>query len=754
MSDSSARQRFDIPAQPLADALAEFARQAAVRMIVRSKLPADVRSTAVRGDYSATGALRILLEGTGFVGRFADSHTAVVSLAGTHESIVALDTVVVIGRTGAYRAPKKASAMRTESLLRETPQAVTVVSRDLISDQAMQSMADLVRVIPGVTMGQGEGHRDAPTIRGNSSTADFFVDGVRDDVQYYRDLYNVEQVEGLKGANAMIFGRGGGGGVINRVTKTAEWQPVRELAVSGSSYGGRRATLDVGQGVAARLAGRLNAVYENSEQFRDEVQLERFGINPTLTLPVRENTTIRLAYELFDDHRTVDRGIPSFEGRPSGAPVDVFFGNPDASYADARVHAAGVTLDHATGAGLTIRSHTRFARYDKFYQNVYPRALSASGDDVELGAYSNRTARDNLFTQLDLTYGAWTGVVRHRVLVGAEVGRQATDNRRQTGYFGDSTTLISVPFATPTTAMPVTFRPGASDAENRVTAGVAAVYAQDQLTLSPRWRAVLGVRYERFDLRHHNERTSEILRREDAMVSPRLGVVFDPASSVSLYGSYGVSYLPSSGDQFSSLTATSRTLEPERFDNYEIGAKWDLRSGFALTAAAYRLDRTNTTAPDPIAPGGIVQTGSQRTTGLEVSGTGRLTDRWNAVAAWTVQRATITSTTTAAPDGARVPLVPRHALSLWNRVQVVRAVGVGFGVIRQSDMFAAIDNTVTLPAFTRVDAALYVAVTERVTAQANVENLFDTRYYPTSHGNDNIMPGAPATLRLSLLTSF
>ena len=748
-------RRFDIPAQALPDALAEFARQAEVRVVVRTALRSGARSNAVHGDYDAAGALRILLEGTGHAGHFTASHTAVIGLVGADASIVALDTVIIIGRTtGAYRAVHATSATKSESSLRETPQSITVVSRELIADQAMQNMADVVRVIPGVTMGQGEGHRDAPTIRGNSSTADFFVDGVRDDVQYFRDLYNVERVEGLKGANAMIFGRGGGGGVINRVTKGAQWQPVRALTLSGSSYGGGRGTLDLGQGVGSSMAARVNAMYEKSDQFRDAVRLERFGITPTATLALRPTTTLRVAYELFDDHRTVDRGIPSFGDRPSHAPVDAFFGDPDASYADARVHAAGVTLDHATEAGLTLRSHTRFARYDKFYQNVYPRGVSASGDQVTLGAYNNATARDNLFTQLDLTVGAWTGAVRHRLLLGAELGRQETDNRRETGHFGDSATVLAVPFGTPTVSTPVTFRPSASDAENRVTAGVVAVYAQDQLTLTPRVRAVVGVRFERFDLRHADLRNGEVLRRDDAMVSPRVGLVVDPATAVSLYGSYGVSYLPSAGDQFSSLTATSRALKPERFDNYEVGAKWDVRSGFALSAAAYLLDRSNTSARDPNAVDRLVQTGSQRTMGLEVSGAGRLTDRWSAVAAWTVQGATITRSTVAAPDGARVPLVPRQALSLWNRIQVARTIGLGLGVIRQSDMYAAIDNTVTLPAFTRVDGAVIVALTDEITAQANVENVLDARYYPTSHGNDNIMPGAPRTVRVSLSTAF
>src|SRR5689334_19982327 len=171
-----------------------------------------------------------------------------------------------------YTTSRSSFATKTDTPLRDTPQSVSTINRQLIADQSMQNMADVVRYIPSISMGQGEGHRDAPTIRGNSSTADFFVDGIRDDAQYYRDTYNLERVEALKGSNAMIFGRGGGGGVINRVTKEATWSPVRELTLMGGSYDAKRLSADVGQGVSSSLAARLNGTYENSGLFRDGVR--------------------------------------------------------------------------------------------------------------------------------------------------------------------------------------------------------------------------------------------------------------------------------------------------------------------------------------------------------------------------------------------------------------------------------------------------------------------------------------------------
>jgi catecholate siderophore receptor len=519
--------------------------------------------------------------------------------------------------------------------------------------------------------------------------------------------------------------------------------------VATGSFDHKRATLDLGEGLGARAAARFNGMYERSGGFRDEAALERWGVNPTLALDVGGSTTVRAGFEHFGDRRTVDRGIPSFQGRPSDADITTFFGNPNLSHARMDVNAATALVEHQAGA-LTLRNRSRWVDYDKFYQNSYPGAVTADGARVALSAYNNATDRSNLFNQTDLIWGVRTGGVKHTLLVGGELGRQRTEQVRNTGYYDGTATSVSVPFGEPTVTTPVTFRQSASDADNRTTATVAAVYLQEQAELTPWLQAVAGLRYDRFQVDFHNNRNDEELERRDGLWSPRAGVVLKPARAVSLYGSYGVSYLPSSGDQFSSLTATSATLEPERFENREVGAKWDVRGNLSLTAALYRLDRDNTSAPDPADPSRVVQTGSQRTTGFELGATGNVAPWWQVVAGFASQRARIVSTTSAAKAGQTVPLVPHRTLSVWNRWQVAPALGLGLGVVRQSDMFAAIDNTVTLPGFTRADGAVFLRLNAALGAQVNVENLFDRRYYATSHGNNNIMPGASRTLRVSL----
>lgn len=690
----------------------------------------------------------------------ATTALAVVFVAGAAHATdpVTLDPVRVEDRAATapadgYVAKRTTTATKTDTPLRDVPQSVTVVPQQIMHDQAMQGMADVVRYIPGITPGQGEGNRDQITIRGSNTTADFFTDGVRDDAQYFRDLYNVDRVEALKGPNAMIFGRGGGGGVINRVLKDADGRTVRDVTLQGGSFGDRRVTGDLGQALTGNLSARLNGMYEAADSYRDHVELERWGINPTLTFTPGDRTRIKLGYEYFHDERTADRGIPSFQGRPLRTGRSTFFGNPDLSDAEINLHAFDAVIEHEVSDDVTIRNRSRYATYDKFYQNVFPGSVNAAGTRVGLSAYNHGLERENLFNQTDLVSKWQTGSIRHTLLTGIEVGRQMTDNLRNTGYFGTVTSL-SVPLGNPTVFTPVTFRQSATDADASTTATVAGVYLQDQIELTEQWQVIAGLRYDRFALDYHNNRNGQGRSRDDGQWSPRLGVVYKPIQPLSLYASYSVSYLPGSGEQFTSLTSTTVSLEPEKFENLELGAKWDVLPDLTLSAAVFQLDRTNTSAPDPNNPGLVVQTGSQRTKGFEVGGAGNITSAWQVIGGYAYQDAEITSNTSAARAGAKVPLVPQHTVSLWNKYRFTPVWSAGLGVIHQSGMFAGADNAVRLPGFTRFDAAVYANVTDTVQLQLNVQNLFDRTYYSTAHSNNNITPGAPRTVLVSLKTSL
>lgn len=676
------------------------------------------------------------------------------------EQTLQLEKIQVNGQNGekTYAVQRSFTATKTNTSLVDVPQSITVVTRELIDDQAMRSIADLTRYVPGVGIAQGEGNRDTPVMRGNSTTADFFVDGVRDDVQYFRDLYNVDRVEVLKGPNAMTFGHGGSGGILNRVTKQALGKTLYNLTLQAGSWDQYRVTLDAGQQLTNTFTYRLAAVYEDSGSFRDSVTLRRYAANPTFALALAPRTTLRFGYEYFHDERIADRGVSSFQDRPLMTDAGSFFGDPAQSPVEATVNSAFAVLEHHFGRGFTLRSHTRYSVYDRFYQNVFPGAVNTAGTTVALSAYNQATDRENIFNQTDLEFFAETGAVKHHFLTGIEVARQDTDNLRLTGYFATvspTTTSINVPLTSPRTTLPVTFRLSATDANNHGVANTFAVYAQDQVTLLPQLQAIAGLRYERFTVDFLNNRTGAVLASADELLSPRAGLVLKPAANISLYASYTMSFVARAGEQLASLTASNRAFDPEEFTNYEIGVKWDLRPDLAFTAAIYRLDRTNVVITDPADPTKSLLVDGQRAEGVELGLTGRLTKSWSVAGGYAYQDGEILATQSATVvAGRRLAQLPRHTLSLWNRYDFNRTWGVGLGAIYRDAIYASTDNTVTLPSFVRLDTAVFYRFSDRLRAQLNVENVLDRHYFATAHSNTNITPGSPRAFRVSLTTLF
>ncbi|KQP07636.1 TonB-dependent receptor [Methylobacterium sp. Leaf99] len=669
-----------------------------------------------------------------------------------------------VGGPSGYRTTRARSATKTDTALIDTPQAVTVVTREQIRDQGFQGVTEALRYVPGVFLHQGAANRDEVVIRGQTSSADFYVNGIRDDAQYFRDLYNVERVEVLKGPNAMIFGRGGGGGVVNRVLKQADGLPLREMVVQGGQFGTRRMAVDVGDRLSDTAFVRLNGLFEDSGTFRDHVDLRRWGFNPTATLLIGPDTTLKLSYEYFHDDRTADRGIPSQFGRPYRyrRNIRTFFGNPDLSYARVDAHIATATLDHRFASGVELRSQVRYADYAKAYQVVYPSiraggAVNAAGTTLELSAFNNDTPRTNVFNQNDFTYRFTTGPLAHTLLAGFELGRQEGITYREDGVFATTGTqsLIVNPLS-PLSRVPVSFRNLASGANNRYDLGLAAVYAQDQIEIGPHLQLIGGLRYDHFDFASTDRRSGITSTRVDDLLSPRAGAVFKPVETLAFYGNVSVSYLPSAGDQFGALTPGLAIAEPERFENREFGAKWDVSPTLQLTAALYDLDRFNQRLADPNRPGFFLTSGQTNAKGIEIGANGTLTDWWQVAGGYSFTDARIVSGFGSAliVPGNQIGLVPFNAITLWNKFSVTPDFSVGVGAIHQTHTFASADNTVRLPGYTRFDLGLFYQVGDGLRAQLNVENLLDRAYLASADGNNNISPGAPRLVRFQLVASF
>ncbi len=694
--------------------------------------------------------------------------TDVVAADGVTINDAGLPAIIVTASTPVqkYLTKSSSTSTKTDTLLRDVPQSISIVSKKQIRDTAAQSLAEATRYTPGIGFQQGEGNRETPQFRGFATTADLFIDGVRDDVQYYRDLYNIERIEVLKGPNGMIFGRSAVGGLINRVSKAPEWTSNRSGSVTIGTDKNLRATVDVNQVLSDQVALRLNGLHENSDSYRDGVYIERSGINPTVTFKASDHTALTVGYEYFKDERIADRGIPSLLGKPLSINASTFFGSAELSPVNTELTAFTTTVSHQFNDNVKVTNKTRWSDQDKFYQNVFPGAVNASASTVSISAYNNATSREGIFNQTDLHLNFNTGSLQHVLLVGAEFAQQKTSNFRQTGYFGSAATATSasVPVFNPLYTGPLTFKQSLTDSDNISESTSLGVYLQDQVILNKYIQLIAGVRFDSIKNDFLDKRTALNLSTKDSLVSPRLGLIYKPIEPVSIYANYSLSFQPRLGDQLAGLTVTNQALDPEKFINYEIGTKWDINQNLAATIAVYQLDRTNVVILNPVNPSLTILGDGQRSQGVELELVGNITPQWSISAGYAYTQAEFTAdTTTTLRNGAKVAQVPEHSVAIWNRYDITPIWGVGLGFTHRSSMLASNEliptlaapiPNVELPTYIRTDAAIYYNADKSLQLQLNVENLLNRKYYLNAHNNNNITPGSPLSVRLGVNFKF
>ena len=672
-----------------------------------------------------------------------------------------VDEIVVEGRTLSL---DKLNAVKTPTPIIDIPQSLSIISNEQIADQAFTSIGDILRYTPGLSVSQGEGNRDAIVIRGNSSTADFFIDGLRDDVQYFRPLYNIEQIEILRGSNALLFGRGGGG-VINRVTKRPViGEQFAGFTTGADTFGAYNFNGDVNYTLGENGAFRLNGFYEKLKNHRDFYKGRRYAINPTLEFKLGSNTMLDLSYEYVNDDRTVDRGIPSVPvaGGP-GAPLSgvqkTFFGSPDQNLTTLVANIARAKIDHIFSDHLRGNLTVQYADYDKLYQNIFPVGFDVAANMVTLDGYQDTTTRENLIVQWNMVGEFATGPFKHTLLFGAEYGDQDSNNARNDNLFASTMDdQATIPFTDPLSLPAFGFTVPARDRSSEVK--FTSVYVQDQIDVTDWLKIVAGGRYDRFDIdvvdqfevaNGAADGNDGFLGRVDEEISPRFGVILKPAENFSLYGSYSESFLPRSGDQFLSLTLTSEALDPQTFKNEEVGAKWDVTKGLSVTAALFRLKRASVTTADPLNPGNTIILDGTTTKGFELQIVGDVTDYWHLSGGFSYLDSEIKG---GSFNGNRTKQTPEAMFSLWNHFKMTEKLGLGAGVTHQSSMFASADNAVLLPGYTRIDAAVYYDLTDTLRIQANIENLTDEEYFPDAHNNNNISTGEPLNARFTVSGRF
>lgn len=661
-------------------------------------------------------------------------------------------TIIVTGHVDSYRA-EAASGLKAPTPLLDVPQSVTVLTREQLDDQGVTQLADALRYVPGVVLGQGEGNRDQIVLRGQNTTADFYLDGLRDDTQYYRSLYNIEHVEVLRGANALLFGRGGGGGVINRVRKTPSLAGLAAGANAAvGTFGEFALAADLNAPLSQTVGARLNGTYEEFDNHRQDYHGRYFGVNPTLAFAPSADTRIDLSYNYDDDRRTADRGVPSLGGLPLEGYRDTLFGRKDTNVAAVQAHIVEARLTQQLADSLTLTVAGQYSHTDKYYGNIFPaHAVDPVVRTVELSAYNSTVLRKSWIGQANLTWQGKTGPISHTVIAGIEGADQSTDAARTEGIFPGGAASVVVSLADRIAVPAITF--GTPSRSTHAKVETFSAYVQDQIELAPFLQIVGGVRYDAFKIRADNLLNATSAARTDRKWSPRAGVIVKPKANVSLYGSYTKSFLPQSGDQFSSLDAVQATLAPEEFRNLEVGAKWDVTPVLALTVAAYRLDRENSRFNDPVT--GLPQlSGKTRTRGIELSATGKILPHWQVSLGYALQDGKVRSSTAAAPAGRSLALIPESQIAVWTRYDVSPRLGLGLGVTHQSSVFTTVSNTVTLPAWTRVDTAVFYTLSKAVSVQLNVNNLLNDQYFPTAHTDNNISTAQPRSARLAVRMAF
>ncbi len=649
------------------------------------------------------------------------------------------------------------NALRSPTPVLDVPQSLTIITEEEMARRGFTSIGQIVDYTPGVNMSQGEGHRDAIVFRGVRSTADFFIDGVRDDVQYYRSLYNLEQVEILRGPNALLFGRGGTGGILNRVTKKG---------VLGETFAGARAAvdsfgaydfqIDTNFTAGENAALRLNAMYESLDNHRDFYDGERIGINPAAKLKLGDDTVLDLAYEFIDHERFIDRGLPTgSDGRPVEAFKDIVFADPELNYDDLEAHTLRAALQHRFSDNLKANVSAFYGDYDKVYSNIFIASYDQANtpDQVRLDGYIDSTFRENLILSGNLVGEITTGGIGHTIIAGAEIIRTSSDQDRFNDVFTNSATFsIARPIAlnggvgTNAAGQPTSVAFSALNDFTQVEVDVFSAYLQDEIAIADWLRLVVGARFDSFDIEVFNVVNSETRTRRDEKVSPRLGLIVKPRENISVYASYSESFLPRSGEQFTDINGDADALDPDTFSNLEAGLKWDFERGLSLTAAVFEIEQSSPQVSDN--NDGTLDVINSKIRGAELQLQGQLTDFWTVSAGYSYLDGEQVNRT--GPTGLRVRELPEHMASLWNNFTVSDQLGFGLGVTHQSSSFANNNNSAVLPAYTRFDAAAYYDVNENLRVQINVENVTDELYFPSSHSTHDITVGRPLNARLSV----
>jgi catecholate siderophore receptor len=650
---------------------------------------------------------------------------------------------------GSYRRDD-APVPRMPTSVAETPQSITVVTREVMQEQAASSVRDALRNVTGISLAAGEGgfSGDNLTLRGFSARSDFFIDGIRDLGQYTRDSFFLESVDVLKGPSSVAFGRGSTGGVINQTSRLPLSSTQGEVWLSAYTPSGVRSTTDVNVR-AGNVAARLNAMASRIDASeRDEVYNQRWGIFPSITWGIDGPTQVTLSWLHQEEENVPDFGVPFREGRPLKVGHDTFYGlSSDRERTTTDV--ATARISHQVTDGVRLTNTLRWANYGREVSATAPRLIATSPNQVNRQPQVRDGLDTALVNQTEASLEFTTGPVRHSALVGFEIGRESSEVTRYQQLNRPRADLEN---------------PNPQDPANLVTsvnsdvktvANTLAVYAVDRMQFGEMFELILGGRWDSFDAEQENRRNGESFSRLDEAFSWRGALVFKPVEGLRTYVAYGTSFNPSA--ESLTLAANNANLEPEESKTYEFGASYELLDGLRLSGSIFRIEKTNARTSDPANATVQVLDGEVRVDGFEIQAVGRITPDWNVMVGYTRLESEIRDSNNAAERGKEFSNVPPNSFSLWTTYNLPYGLQLGGGAQYVDRRYANTTNTNLAPDYLRWDAALAWQAEEGplkgLRVQLNALNLGDSKTYETVYAG-HVVPGVGRTFVLSTALRF
>lgn len=675
---------------------------------------------------------------------------------------LAAETATSVDSVTVTAAP---SLTKLTTQLQNTGQNINVIPQQVLTEQAISTVQDALRNVPGVTLNAGEGgtHGDNINLRGFAASDDFFLDGLRDTGFYTRDSFNLEALEVYKGPASTLFGRGSTGGVVNQVSKTPRLDNFYRGTVVGGTNEEARGTADVNYRLTDDAAVRVTGMAQDAGVAgRDYVRNRRWGVAPSAAIGIGKPVSVTVSYfhETQDD--TPDYGIPFAFGRPAPVPRSTYYGLPSDDRTRTNVDVGTVQLKADLAPNIWFTDTARDGRY--FFDSRetaahYGTAVPAPGTPLaNVLTFRDRPsvqgAVDTLMNDANLHARFQNGIVSNTVVLGVEADHEES---RLTRFVNQLNNIPGTPILRPD---PNQAFPGHQTAVTQfpvTKTDTISGLVEDTLAIGDHLEATGAVRYDRFAAKFDERLTNVHLSHVDTIASPRVSLVYKADPRLSVYASYGTSYDPSA--EALSLTAKTASLAPEKDETYEVGVKGALFSRLSLQAAVFQTTMLNARVGDPTnAANPQILAGKEQIKGIEFDAIGHLTPNLEIVAGYTYLNSRTLASSDKASVGAPLLNVAPNQANLWLVYETHGAWKFGGGLNYLDARAADVDATAHVPAYTTVDAMVSYKVNPHLSLQLNAYNLADTYYFANSYFSspleNHVTPGEGRKVLLTASISY